>query len=79
MATYYMGIDQGTTGTTVMILDGEFTCVAKGYREHTQYYPQPGWMEHDPAEIMEKIREALDNGTFAAFRNEYSVKLGRRI
>lgn len=58
MATYYMGIDQGTTGTTVMILDGEFTCVAKGYREHTQYYPQPGWVEHDPAEIMEKIREA---------------------
>ena len=27
----------------------------------------------------EKIREALDNGTFEAFRNEYSVKLGRRI
>jgi queuine tRNA-ribosyltransferase len=29
--------------------------------------------------LMEKIREALDNGTFEAFRNEYSVKLGRRI
>ncbi len=29
--------------------------------------------------LMERIRDALDNGTFAQFRNEYSVKLGRRI
>ena len=60
MSAYYMGIDQGTTGTTVMILDQDWNFVAKGYREHTQYYPQPGWVEHDPVEIMDKIREAAE-------------------
>jgi len=58
MATYYMGIDQGTTGTTVMILDRDWNFVAKGYREHTQFFPQPGWVEHDPLEIWQKLQEA---------------------
>lgn len=53
-----MGIDQGTTGTTVLILDKDWNCLAKGYREHTQFYPKPGWVEHDPEEIWEMILEA---------------------
>lgn len=58
MRKYYMGIDQGTTGTTVLILDRDWNCLARGYREHTQYYPRPGWVEHDPVELWEKILEA---------------------
>lgn len=55
MSKYYMGIDQGTTGTTVLILDEEWNCISRGYKEHTQYYPKPGWVEHDPMEIWESI------------------------
>ena len=53
-----MGIDQGTTGTTVLILDEEWNQLSRGYKEHTQIYPKPGWVEHDPLEIWGKIREA---------------------
>ncbi len=60
MSKYYMGIDQGTTGTTVLILDEEWNCLSRGYKEHTQHFPQPGWVEHDPMEIWEKILESID-------------------
>lgn len=59
MSKYYLGIDQGTTGTTVLILDEEWNQIARGYKEHTQYYPKPGWVEHDPLEIWEKLKEAV--------------------
>ena len=60
MSKYYMGIDQGTTGTTVLVLDEEWNCLSRGYKEHTQHFPQPGWVEHDPMEIWEKILESID-------------------
>lgn len=58
MSKYYMGLDQGTTGTTVLILDEEWNYLGSGYKEHTQYFPEPGWVEHDPLEIWECILEA---------------------
>lgn len=61
---YYLGIDQGTTGTTVLLLDEQFHLKGRGYREHRQYYPKPGWVEHDPLEIWQSllsaVRQALD-------------------
>jgi len=54
---YYLGIDQGTTGTTALIFDEDWNICSKGYTEHTQYYPQPGWVEHDPIEIWNKTKE----------------------
>ncbi|MGE5422327.1 MAG: glycerol kinase GlpK [Ignavibacteriales bacterium] len=48
---YIMAIDQGTTGTTVLIIDHDGKIVSRGYSEFTQIYPQPGWVEHDPLEI----------------------------
>lgn len=59
MGKYYMGIDQGTTGTTTLLFDEEWNQAARGYEEHTQYYPQPGWVEHDPMEIWDKIRKTV--------------------
>jgi glycerol kinase len=63
---YYLGLDQGTTGTTALILDKNWDIWSKGYNEHTQYYPKPGWVEHDPIEIWEKtkktIKDALVSG-----------------
>ena len=50
-AEYIMAIDQGTTGTTVLILDHEGRVVSRGYNEFSQIYPQPAWVEHDPQEI----------------------------
>ncbi|MEN8251533.1 MAG: FGGY family carbohydrate kinase, partial [Bacteroidota bacterium] len=56
---YYLGIDQGTTGTTSIIFDEEWNIKGKGYLEHTQFYPEPGWVEHDPIEIWKKTKESV--------------------
>ena len=56
---YYLGLDQGTTGTTAIIFDENWNICSKGYTEHKQYYPQPGWVEHDPIEIWDKIKESV--------------------
>ncbi len=50
---YILSIDQGTTGSTVLLIDVRGEIVAHGYREFTQHYPRPGWVEHDPIEIWE--------------------------
>lgn len=55
-----MGVDQGTTGTTVLLLDEDWNLAASSHKEHKQYYPQPGWVEHDPKEILAQIKEAAE-------------------
>jgi glycerol kinase len=56
---HVVSIDQGTTGTTVLVLDEQLTTVGRSTREFPQIYPQPGWVEHDPAEIWTSVTEAL--------------------
>ena len=51
MAQYILAIDQGTTGSTVMLFDKSGAIVAKAYSEFSQIYPKPGWVEHDAQEI----------------------------
>ena len=51
MKRYVLAIDQGTTGTTAMVFDGSGRVCGRGYSEFRQYYPRPGWVEHDPEEI----------------------------
>ncbi len=46
-----LAVDQGTTGTRSMIVDGEGSPLAVAYRRHRQITPRPGWVEHDPEEI----------------------------
>jgi glycerol kinase len=46
-----LAIDQGTTGTTCFVYDASFEPIARAYREFRQHFPQPGWVEHDAAEI----------------------------
>ena len=50
---YVLAIDQGTTGTTVMLFDREGRAVDRRYRELPQHFPRPGWVEHDAGEIWE--------------------------
>jgi len=46
-----LAIDQGTTGTHCLVFDLEGELVSRAYREFTQHFPRPGWIEHDAAEI----------------------------
>ena len=50
--SHILAIDQGTTGSTVIILDDSGVVKAKINQEYKQIYPQPGWVEHDPTEIL---------------------------
>jgi glycerol kinase len=46
-----LAIDQGTTGTTCLVFDLDGELIGRAYREFTQHFPRPGWVEHDAAEI----------------------------
>ncbi|MCW5892163.1 MAG: glycerol kinase GlpK [bacterium] len=48
---FVVAIDQGTTGSTVLVLDRAGRVAGRAYREFTQYFPKPGWVEHDAEEI----------------------------
>ena len=58
-----LALDQGTTGSTALVIHQDGSVLGRGYREFTQHFPQPGWVEHDPEEIfrvsLEAIAEAL--------------------
>jgi len=56
---YVISIDQGTTGTTVLVLDENLSVVGRSTVDFPQVYPQPGWVEHDPAEIWSSVTRAL--------------------
>ncbi len=56
---YVAAIDQGTTSTRCMLFDSRGRMVALTQREHRQYYPQPGWVEHDAAQIWDVVTEIL--------------------
>lgn len=60
MSKYILSIDQGTTGTTAIIWNKESRSVARINKEHRQYYPQPGWVEHDAAEIWDNVLFAAE-------------------
>lgn len=51
MARFICAIDQGTTGTTVILLDEQLNVVARVNEEFEQIYPQPSWVEHNPEAI----------------------------
>ncbi len=51
MEKYVMAIDQGTTGSRVLIVDAAGGVIASAYAEFPQIYPRPGWVEHDPEVI----------------------------
>ena len=58
-----LAIDQGTTGSTCLVIGEDGRINGRGYREITQHYPKPGWVEHDAEEILERTvaagREAI--------------------
>jgi glycerol kinase len=67
-----LAIDQGTTGTTVLLVDRRGRVVGRGYEELPQHYPKPGWVEHNPHAILaitlRVIKRALDAAHLPARR-----------
>jgi glycerol kinase len=50
-----LAIDQGTSGTTCLVVDDALRPLGRGYRELRQHFPRPGWVEHDPEEIWASV------------------------
>ena len=59
MRNYILAVDQGTTGTTARIVDRNGVIRGRGYAKIPQYYPRPGWVEHDPSEIWAQTLQAI--------------------
>jgi glycerol kinase len=57
--TAILAIDQGTTGSTALVFSRQGEVLGRAYSEFTQYYPEPGWVEHDPEEIWQVSRRVM--------------------
>ncbi len=53
MSKYILSIDQGTTSSRAVLFDQDFNVISIGQKEFTQIFPKPGWVEHNPQEILE--------------------------
>ncbi len=75
-----LAIDQGTTGTTCLVVDGELHVHRRGYAELPQHFPRPGLVEHDPEEIWQSVLAAageagLDGVDTIAITNQRETTL----
>ncbi len=61
-----LAVDQGTTGTTVLVVRPDGQILGRGYREHPQHFPTPGWVEHDPEAIWRTVLESTTEAMAAA-------------
>jgi glycerol kinase len=59
MANYIGAIDQGTTSSRFIVFDRSGRVVAAAQKEHEQIYPNPGWVEHNAEEILQRTREVI--------------------
>ncbi len=57
--TFILALDQGTTGSRAFLFDGKGRIVASDYKEVKQYFPKPGWVEHDAEEIWKSCRDVI--------------------
>ncbi|MHB1453045.1 MAG: glycerol kinase GlpK [Saccharofermentanales bacterium] len=61
MGKYILTLDQGTTSSRAIVFDARGSAVSAGRVEFRQFYPQPGWVEHDPEEIWESQKKAMES------------------
>ncbi len=65
MTKYIMALDAGTTSNRCILFDQAGRICSSAQKEFTQYFPKPGWVEHDPEEIwctqLEVARQAMAN------------------
>lgn len=55
MPNHILAIDQGTTSSRAIVFDRSLQAVGSAQKEFTQYFPKPGWVEHDPEEIWRSV------------------------
>jgi glycerol kinase len=65
-APLVLAIDQGTTGTTCLVVDRRLVARGRGYTPVPQHFPRPGWVEHDPEEIWSSVLTAAGEALRAA-------------
>lgn len=63
---YVMSIDQGTNSTRCILFDHQGRLVSVAQKEHRQYFPKPGWVEHDAVEIWQNLRRVVPEALSAA-------------
>ena len=56
---YILAIDQGTTGSRAFLFDRRGRPIASAYQEFKQYYPKPGWVEHDAGDIWNSVDNVI--------------------
>jgi glycerol kinase len=61
-----LAIDQGTTGSTALVVSTEGETLGRATREFPQHFPQPGWVEHDPVEIWSSVEASIAGALEAA-------------
>jgi len=61
-----LALDQGTTGSTALVIAADGRVLARGYRELPQHFPRPGWVEHDAEDLFTTTREAAREALAAA-------------
>ena len=66
MGGLVLAIDQGTTGTTCLVVDEGLSTRGRGYRDVPQHFPRPGWVEHDPEELWDSVLGAAGDALRAA-------------
>ncbi|KAF2860082.1 glycerol kinase [Piedraia hortae CBS 480.64] len=75
LSHFFIGsIDQGTTSTRFIIFDGTGQPVASHQHEFAQHYPESGWHEHDPEELVESVRLCIEKAT-----EKFTKELGHSI
>ena len=57
---YILSIDQGTTSSRGVLFDSNYQIVSIGQKEFTQFFPNSGWVEHDPEEIWQSTLESCN-------------------
>ena len=76
---HVLAVDAGTTGVTCLMLREDGHVVSRAYREVQQFFPKPGWVEHDPEQIFAAVvsaaREAIEkSGATPVSLGIYRVK-----
>lgn len=66
MSAHILAIDQGTTGTTVIVLNEALEVRARVNEEFRQIYPRPGWVEHDPEDIWASVLSTVERAVAEA-------------
>lgn len=71
---YILAIDQGTTSSRAIVFNHEGRIVSVGQKEHEQIFPRAGWVEHNPIEVWDAVREVVAEALAKASLNKENIQ-----